>query len=174
MRSEKQLLLDEIKEQIEKHDNFVIMQYAGLDANRTNDFRRQIAELGGNIEIVKKRVLVKAANELGIELNLTQLPGHIGIVFAGEDSVQTTKAVFQLRKETKNSVDVLGGRFDGSLLKAQDVEILSNLPSKDEMRAQLIATLVAPLQQTVGAVNAILCSVLYCLENKSKKEERSN
>lgn len=174
MRSEKQLLLDEIKEHIEGHESFVIMQYSGLDANRTNDFRRQIAELGGNIEIVKKRVLVKAAHDLGIELDLTQLPGHIGLVFTGEDSLQATKAVFQLRKDTKDAVDVLGGRFEGLLMSAEDVEKFSKLPGKDEMRAQLIATLVAPLQQTIGTMNALLCSVLHCLENKSKIEEGSN
>jgi large subunit ribosomal protein L10 len=174
MRQEKQLLLDEVKEQIEQYDSFVIMQYAGLDANRTADFRRQIAGLGGEIEIVKKTILVKAAKDLGIELDLSQLPGHIGIVFSGEDSVQTTKAVFQLRKDTKEAVNVLGGRFDGKLLGAEDVEAFSKLPGKDEMRSQLLATLQAPMQQTVGVMNAILCSVLHCLENKSKKEERSN
>ena len=174
MRSEKQFLLDDIKEQIEKHESFVFMQYAGLDANRTSDFRRQIAEIGGNVEMVKKTVFVKAANELGIELKLEQLPGHIGVVFAGEDSVLAAKAVFELRKETKDSVNVLGGQFDGRLLNADDVETLSKLPGKDGMRAQLLGVLIAPIQQTLGAANALLTSVLYCLDNKVKKEEGSN
>ena len=174
MRSEKQLLLDEIKEQIDGHDSFVIMQYSGLDANRTNDFRRQLAELGGGLEIVKKRVLLKAASDLGIELDLSSLPGHIALVFTGEDSVQATKAVFQLRKDMKQGIEVLGGHFDGRLLAAADVETLSMLPSKDEMRAQLLGVLAAPMQQTVGAMNALLCSVLYAMENKIKKEEGSN
>ncbi len=174
MRSEKQLLLDDIKDQIEGHDNFVIMQYSGLDANRTNDFRRQIADFGGSVEIVKKTVLVKAAKELGIELELESLPGHIGVVFTGEDSIQSTKAVFELRKERKDGINVLCGQFDGRMLGAEDVEVLSNLPGKDEMRAQLLGVMAAPLQQTVGAMNALLCSVLHCLENKVKKEEGSN
>jgi large subunit ribosomal protein L10 len=174
MRSEKQLLLDDIKEQIDRHDSFVIMQYSGLDANRTSDFRRQIAEYGGSVEIVKKRVLVKAANELGIELDLKKLPGHIGIVFTGEDSILATKAVFDLRKETKDKINVLGGQFEGRMLGSEEVETLSKLPGKDEMRAQLLGVFIAPMQQTVGAMNALLCSVLYCLENKIKKEEGSN
>ncbi len=170
MRPEKQLLLDDIKEQIERQGSFVIMQYSGLDANATSDFRQQIADLGGDIEIVKKRVLVKAAHDVGIELDLSKLPGHIGIVFTGEDSVQTTKAVFKLRKEKKDSINVLGGRFDGQLYSAEDVETLSKLPGKDEMRAQLLSMFVAPAQQTVSVMDTLLCSVLHCLENKSKKE----
>merc|ERR1712232_1469522 len=108
-----------------------------------------IAGIGGDVEMVRKRVLVKAAQESGIDLKLETLPGHIGLVFGGADSVQTTKAVFNLRKESK-AIEVVGGLFEGKLFNAEDVEILSKLPSKDEMRAQLLGTLVAPLTQTVA------------------------
>ncbi len=173
MRAEKQLLLDEIKEQIEQRESFVIMRYFGLDANITADFRRQIAEMGGDVEVVKKRILVKAAQEAGIELDLETLQGHIGLVFAGEDPVQTTKAVFKLRKDTGKAVDVLGGRFEGQLYNAEDVEKLSKLPVKDEMRAQLLGLFEAPMAQTVAVMQSALCCVLYCLENKAN-EESSN
>jgi len=173
MRAEKQLLLDEVKEQIEQRESFVIMRYFGLDANTTADFRRQIAEMGGDIEVVKKRILVKAAHEAGMELDLEALPGHIGLVFAGTDAVQTTKAVFKLRKDTNKAVEVLGGRLDGQLYNAEDVEKLSKLPGRDEMRAQLLGLFEAPMSQTVAVMQSALCSVLYCLENKAK-EESSN
>ena len=39
MRQEKQLLLDEIKDQIEQFDSFVIMRYLRLNANKANEFR---------------------------------------------------------------------------------------------------------------------------------------
>lgn len=174
MRQEKQLLLDEIKEQIEKRESFVIMRYFGLGANTTADFRRQIADMGGNVEVVKKRILVKAAQEAGIELDNEALQGHIGLVFAGSDAVQTTKAVFKLRKDSNKAVEVLGGRFEGQLYNAEDVEKLSNLPGRDEMRAQLLGLFEAPMAQTVAVMQSALCSVLYCLENKAKKEESSN
>lgn len=173
MRQEKQLLLDEIKEQIEKRPSFLIMRYLGLGANMATDFRRQMAEMGGNVEIVRKRILVKAALEAGIALDIKALPGHIGIVFAGKDAVQTSKAVFKLEKDTEKAVQVVGGRIDGKLYSAEQVETLSKLPGRDEMRAQLLSVFEAPMSQTVAVMQSVLCSVLYCLENKSK-EESSN
>ena len=61
---------------------------------------------------------------------------------------------------------------DANLVKiyAADVEKLSKLPGKDEMRAQLLATFEAPMAQTVAVMQSALCCVLYCLENKAKKE----
>jgi large subunit ribosomal protein L10 len=169
MRKEKQLLLDEIKEQIARQSSFVIMQYAGLKANKANSFRGEIAKLGGNVEVVRKRVLINAAKSAGIDFDLEALPGHIGLVFAGQDPLETAKAVFKFSEENEKAVTVVGGRFEGQLFNAADMDKLSKLPSKAEMRAQFLGLLEAPLAQTLGVMDAILASVVYCLDNKSKQ-----
>ncbi len=171
MRQEKQLLLDEMKDQIDKYQSFVIMQYAGLSANGANDLRVAVANTGGEIEVMRKRILVKAAKEAGVELDLSELEGHIGMVFAGEDPIETTKIIFKFSKDNDNALSVIGGRFDGQLYGAKDVEMLSKLPGKDEMRAQLLGTLEAPMSQTVSVMQSLLTSIMYCLENKSKQED---
>ncbi|MBA2367993.1 MAG: 50S ribosomal protein L10 [Candidatus Protochlamydia sp.] len=174
MRQEKQLLKQEIIEKFQRHPSFVIMHYAGLSANQANDFRRQLGKMGGDVEIVRKRILLKAAEDAGIELDVSALTGHIGLVFLGEDPIETTKAVYQFSQEREKVIQVLGGRFDGMLYGGADVEKLSKLPSKDEMRAQLLSTLEAPMAQTLAVVEALLASVAYCLDNKSKQGSGSS
>lgn len=169
MREEKQLLKQEIIDKIQRHPAFVIMHYAGLTANQANDFRRQMGKIGGDVEVVRKRVLLKAADDAGIELDLSSLNGHIGLVFLGEDPIEATKTVFKFSQEREKVIQVLGGRFDGKLYSGSDVEKLSKLPSKDEMRAQFLSTLEAPMAQTLAVVEALLASVAYCLDNKSKQ-----
>lgn len=168
MKQEKQYLLDEVTDHMTKHDTFLVMNYTSVSANSFNDFRREIAKGGGNVEMVRKRILVKAAAEKGITLDVDQLPGHIGVVFAGSDPIETTKYVFKFKKD--NKIDVLGGRFEGKMYSGADIETLSKLPGKDEMRAQLLGTLEAPMAQMLAVVDALLCSVPYCLEEKSKLE----
>lgn len=169
MRHEKQFLLDEVKEQIEKFGSFVIMRYAGLSANAANQFRREIIKNGGNVEVVRKRVLVKAAEAAGIKLDIAALPGHIGLVFSGQDALETAKVVFKFSQDNDKAIEVIGGRIDGQLYNGPDVEALSKLPGKDEMRAQFLATLEAPMAQTLAVMDALLTSVVYCLDNKSKE-----
>ncbi len=171
MRQEKQILLDEIKEQMDKFPSFVIMRHIGLTANTVSDFRRSVFKMGGNVEFVRKRVLVKAAEAAGVDLKLEMLPGHIGLVFANKDPVELTKYVFQFSKDNDPAVEVIGGRFEGKLYNASQVEMLSTLPSKDEMRAQFLATLEAPMAQTLSVMDAVLTSVVYCLDNKCKQME---
>lgn len=169
MRPEKQLLLDEIKDKIAGSKAIVLASYKKLEPNAAAAFRTNLAKTGGSLEVVKKRVLIKAAEVAGVALDPALLQGHIAVVFADQDPVQTTKAVFQFSKENEEVLEVIGGRFEGSLCSAQDVVQISKLPSKDEMRAQFLGTLEAPLAQTLAVIDALLTSVMHCLDNKSQQ-----
>ena len=173
MRAEKELLKQEIKNKIERFESFVIMQYLGLTANTANDFRREMSKMGGDVEVVRKRVLLKAAEDAGVQLDPSSLSGHIGIVFLGEDPIESTKTVIKFSQDRDKIIQVIGGRFDGQLYTGADVERLSTLPGKDEMRAQLLSVFEAPLSQTLAVIEALLASVPYCLENKTKQGENT-
>ena len=168
MRPEKQLLLDEIKDKIASSKAMILASYKRLEPNAAAKFRSNLAKTGGGLEVVKKRVLLKAAQVAGVALDPAQLQGHIAIVFATQDPIQTTKTIYQFCQENEEVLAVIGGRFEGALCSAQDVEQISRLPNKDEMRAQFLSTLEAPLSQTLSVLEALLASVMHCLDNKSK------
>lgn len=170
MRPEKELLKQEIKGKIGQFGSFVVMQYGALTANTANTFRREVGKMGGDVEIMRKRILLKAASDAGLTLDIDQLPGHIGIVFLGADPIEATKMVFKFSQDRDNVLKVIGGRFDGQLYSGADVEKLSKLPSMNEMRAQFLSTLEAPMAQTLAVIEAVLSSVVYCLDNKAKQE----
>ena len=58
-----------------------------------------------------------------------------------------------------------------SVLK-KDLEIISQLPTKDVMRSQLLGLFEAPMSQTLAVMEALLCSVPHCLENKAALENK--
>ncbi len=174
MRQEKQLLLNEIKDQIHEYGSFVVMRYFKLNANKANEFRREVAKLGGTVEVMRKRVLIKAAESAGVSLNLKELPGHIGLIYAVNDPIEMTKLVFKFSQDTNKAIDVVGGRFEGVIYNGADVEKLSKLPGKDEMRAQLLSTFEAPMAQTLAVMDALLTSVVHCLKNKCQLEQEES
>lgn len=171
MIKEKQLQIDEIKEQIERYCSFVIMRYKGLSANKANEFRKEVSRMGGDVEIMRKRLLLKAAEAVDLKLDTIDLQGHIGVVYAGDDPIETAKYIFKFSLENNKAISVVAGRIDGKMYGAADVEMLSQLPNKDGMRAQLLSLFEAPMAQTLSVMEAILTSVPYCLDNKSKAEE---
>lgn len=170
MRKEKQLLLDEVKGQLSQYSSFVVMHYMKLSANKANSFRRDVAKLGGTVEVMRKRILVKAAESVGVNLDLKSLPGHIGMVYVANEPIEMAKFVIQFGNENGKAVQVVGGRIDGQLYNAVEVEALSKLPGKDEMRAQLLSVFEAPMAETLAVMDALLSSVVYCLDNKANEK----
>lgn len=167
MRTEKQFLLDDIKERIENSKGFIVTQYKNMTANNMAEFRGNLTKNGGEFEVIGKRVFIKAAQDHGIELKKDLLEGHIGIAFAEEDYISTAKELSRYAKETDN-VEILSGFIEGQLYDKAAVIKLSTLPSLDQMRSQFVGLLQAPMSQTLGVFHSILTSVIYALENKAK------
>ncbi|MCH9613449.1 MAG: 50S ribosomal protein L10 [Chlamydiia bacterium] len=170
MRKEKQFLLDQIKSEIDDSNAMVMMSYQNLGPNATFELRDQIRKAGGHMTVVKKRVFVKALEAAGVAVDGVELSGHLAIIYTGEDTVAPTKAVFKFSTENAETLSVLGGHFDGKVATPADVEALSKLPSQDEMRAQFLGILEAPMSQTLAVFEALLTSVPHALENKAEKD----
>jgi large subunit ribosomal protein L10 len=78
------------------------------------------------------------------------------------------KAVLGFVKD-KDKVGVKGGVMGLELLNASDVETISNLPTMDELRAQLAGLIVAPAQGLVDVLYATtgqIVNVLQAYEDK--------
>jgi len=155
MRAEKQLLLNEIKEKIDGSEALIVASYEKLKPNETWALRDQLAKAGGFLEVVRKRVFLKAAELSGIKIDESLLAGHVGVVFVkGSDAMPSAKALLKFSKENSDVLKVLCGQIEGKLLPGAEVTYLSTLPGINEMRAQFIALLVSPMAQTLSVIEA--------------------
>lgn len=169
MRAEKQYLLDEIKEGIDRSELMMVMSYQKLDANATANFRKELGKSGASVLVVKKRVFLKAAASAGFALTYPDMKGHIGLVFSGEEAVATTKAIYEFSKQNEDTLQVLGGHFQKKICTPTDFEKISKLPSLEQMRSQFLGILEAPMADILSVMHALLTSVMHCLENKANQ-----
>ena len=69
------------------------------------------------------------------------------------DPVSLTKLLVEFAKNNNNLV-VLGGIMDNEILSVEKIEILSKLPSLEEIRAQLIGLINSPAQKIASVLTA--------------------
>lgn len=167
MRAEKELLLEEIRDEIVGSEMVLVMNYQAMTANQTAGLRDELAKAGSSLLGVKKRVFLKVAKDAHITLSKEDLTGHVALVVAQENSVEVTKSIYSFMKANEGKVGILGGQFQGNSCTTADFEKISKLPSLNEMRAMLLGTLEAPMSQTLAVMEALLTSVPHCLENKA-------
>ena len=170
MRKEKTLLLDEVRSSIKPELGFILTGYEGLTANEFAGFREQVAGAGGDFFALKKRVFLKAASDLDLKYELSELQGHVGLVITQGSMIAMAKVLFEFKKSNTEKFKILGGHFDGRKCSPTEFEEVSKLPSLNEMRAQFLGTLEAPMTHTLGVLQSLLTSVIYCVDNKAKKE----
>jgi large subunit ribosomal protein L10 len=167
MRQEKQLLLDEIRQKMEASPCLILTRYSKWSAGTAHQFRRSVRAKGADFEVVRKRVFLKAAQAAGVSIPEDWLQGHIGVVFVQGDALAAAKEIDRFSQENESSLEVLGGRIDGLMMNGADVVALSKLPGKDEMRAQLLGLLEAPMANTLAVMEALLTSVAHAAENRA-------
>ena len=111
----------------------------------------------------------KAAEELGWADVSAMLVGPTAVVTAKGDASELAKIVCKFVKDHAKAA-VKGGELDKAALSPADVDALSKLPSKDQLRAQLLATFMAPATNLVRIFVAPAQSVLYALKAKEEKD----
>jgi len=154
MRQEKQLLLDEIRGKMEASSSMILTRYGKWSAVKSHQFRRGVRAKGAEFEVVRKRILLKAAHAAGVTLPEAWLDGHIGVIFISGDPLIAAKEIDRFSQENESVLQMVGGRIDGELINGTDVTILARLPSLNELRAQLIGLLQAPMANLLAVMEA--------------------
>ena len=170
MLAEKKWLLEEIEDKLVNSHGFIVTRYQNMPANLTAEFRNELAKAGSHFFALKKRMFIKAVEKVKASYEINELQGHVGLVLVQGDFIDSAKAVLGFQKNTGEMLTVLGGIFEGKKCSSEEIKEISSLPPLDVIRSQLLGTLVAPMTQTLGVIQALLTSVIYCVDNKVKKE----
>ena len=169
MRKEKELLLNEIKDKIDRSTAMIVARYDKLEPNQSWQLRELLTKSGGLLEVVRKRVFVKAAEKASVKINESMLSGHIGVVFVNQpDPMGPAKALIKFSKENGNILQVVCGQIDGKIVPGSEVEMLSELPGMDEMRAILLGLFTSPMSQMLSVMEAAIAGPLSVIEQKSE------
>ncbi|HEX7663051.1 MAG TPA: 50S ribosomal protein L10, partial [Polyangiaceae bacterium] len=101
------------------------------------------------------------------------LAGMTGVAWSYEDPSAAAKVVKSFRKDggpEAEKLTVKAALLDGAVLDAKAVEgTLASMPGKNELRATLLSTLQAPLQQFVALLQAPAQNLVYVLSAKERK-----
>ncbi|MBO4441916.1 50S ribosomal protein L10 [bacterium] len=153
-RSKKQQIIEEIRDVLSKASSCVVISYDGVNMETFTPFRKDCANENVKLLVVKNtlaKIAVKGTDYEGISPFLT---GMTALVISLGDQVCGAKIVKKVAKKNE-SIVVKCGVLDGKTLTAKEVEVLADLPSKEELQAKLLATMLAVPQNFVRLLNAV-------------------
>jgi large subunit ribosomal protein L10 len=154
-RSEKAAAVDEITERLKRAEAIVVTDYRGLSVAQLGKLRRDLRAKGAEYHVVKNTLTLRALADAGMEAPAELLSGPTGLAFLFDDLSGPTKALKDCAKDT-NILTIRGGLMGGSVLDAKGIEALADLPSREQLLAQLLGVLQAPQRQLVTILNTPL------------------
>ena len=151
-REQKESFVQNLKSIIADNSLVLVFHYRGMSMTDMTDLRVQSFNSGCNIKATKNR-LTKLALEGSDKAALSEFfDGPTAIAYSS-DPVQLTKLLTNFAKNNSNLV-ILGGIMDNEILSVEKIEILSKLPSLEEIRAQLIGLISSPAQKIASVLTA--------------------
>lgn len=168
-RQKKEELVEAYKQDIENSTAIVFTNYLGASVPQLNDLRAKLAETETTYMVVKNTLLGIALEQTGTTRPDNMLDGPNAIAFVGEDIGRGVSALKDWIDNEK-IIEIVGALLEGEVLDAQRAEMLSELPTKEQMLAKLLGTINAPASSLVRMINAPGASLARVINAHVEKE----
>ncbi len=168
-KDQKKKIIENLSDKFSKSKAIVFLGFQGLSAKENIELRRKLR--GENIDYkVAKKTLIKKGLEDAKVLgdNELDLEGPVAVAVGYDDEVAPARLSNEYAKSNKK-LKLLGGFIATKYMDAKEIKVLALLPGKDQLRAQLVGTINAPVS---GFVNVLagnirgLVNVLKAIEEK--------
>src|SRR3954451_13246437 len=162
-----------IKGRFDKMTSAVFLDFKGMTVEQVSKLRVEFRKSGVEYRVVKNTLVKQALKDKPWGKVLTDtLKGMTGVAWSYEDPSAAAKVVKAFRKDNEK-LQVKAELVEGQLLDGKAVEAqLATMPGKDELRAQLLATFQAPLQNFVALLQAPAQNFVYALAAKEREAKK--
>ena len=134
-------------------------KYQGLTVQELQELRKLAREFDVKIKVVKNRLVKVAMKEIAAykDTETTGLTGQLLYAIGTDEDFSAAKVLAKFAK-THDAMELLGGfNGEGANLSKEEVVALGSLPSKNELIAQVVDTLLSGIN-----------GIVSCLENREE------
>ncbi len=173
-REKKEQLVALYKEQIENSTALVFTDYRGASVAQMNGLRARLRTTDTNYMVAKNNLLQIALQQSGRDLDLAELmEGPNAIAFVGEDIGKGVKTLTDWIREAGEVIQIRGGVLESEVLNATQTASLADLPTREEMLAKLLSTIMAPASQLVRTINEPGASLARVLQARIDQQQEA-
>lgn len=172
-RQKKEETVQDIKDLLARSKLTVFARYGGTPVHAMQELRVQAKESGTTVRVVKNRLFKQALSSTNTlkSTNTASLKGQLLYAFNDSDEVAPAQVLAAFAKSNPQIEFVGAFSSDGHLLAADDIKSLAALPSKDQLRAQMLATFSSPFSGVANALAGNVRGVLNALNARAEGME---
>jgi len=172
-KEEKNQIIDSLVEQLNKYNNFYLTDISGLNVEVTNKLRRICFKRNVELQVVKNTLLKKAMEKTNKDFAtlFETLEGSTSIMFS-DIANEPAKLIKEFRKGKIQTKPIIKGAFveETCFIGDQNLDILVNIKSKNELIGDIIGLLQSPAKNVIGALLSGGQKIAGIVKTLSEKE----
>jgi large subunit ribosomal protein L10 len=168
-KDKKQVVVKEVVDALSASKMTVVAKYQGTTVKAIQQLRRDARDNGTSLRVVKNRLVVKALQDVDAlkDVDTSELKGQLLYAFNEQDEVAPAQALAKFAK-LNPTIEFVGAiSAQGKFLTADEVKDLATLPGKEQLIAQVVATLLSPVNDVTNALSGNLHALLDGIEAKA-------
>jgi large subunit ribosomal protein L10 len=171
---DKKAIVADLKESLSESTLALVIEYQGLTVAEITDLRRRLRPSGTVCKVAKNTLMGIAIEGQEKWQPMSELlKGTSAFLLVKEDFSGAIKAYQDFQKASKKT-ELRGGVMDGRLLKEPDVKILGDLPSKEQLMAQIAGAINALATKIAVGINEVPSSLARALQAVADKDKGDN
>lgn len=152
--AEKQLIVNEIKEKLEKAKSAVVLDYIGISVAQADAMRKKLRESGIDYTVYKNTLAKRAIEGTGYESLREILAGPSAIAVSYDDATAPARVLADSIKEFKK-MDFKGGVVEGTFYDAEGIRKIASIPGREVLIAKFMGSIQSPVSKMVRTFAAI-------------------
>ena len=169
---QKQDLVAEVGAQIAQAQTVVIAEYRNLTVADMTDLRRRARGAGVYLRVVKNTLARRAVADTPFQGLADQLVGPLAYGIS-VDPVAAAKVLSDYARANDKLV-IKGGAMANKVMSAKDVGTLASMPSREQLLAQLMGTMLAPVSKFVQTLNEVPSKFVRTLAALQAEREKQS
>lgn len=168
--SDKQVIINNLQEQIDSYSHFYLTDISGLNAENTGNLRRLCFSQSVKLVVVKNTLLRKAleSSNKNAEEIYGALKGNTSVMFC-ENANVPAKLIKDFSKKHKKPVLKAAYVEESVYMGPEQLEALIAVKSKNELIADVVALLQSPMKTVLSQLQSggnIIHGVLETLKER--------
>ena len=150
---EKKAVVAEVSAEVAKAQGIFVAEYRGLEVGRMTELRAKARKSGVYLRVLKNTLARRAVAGTPFEKLAGQMVGPL-VYGISSDPVATAKVLNEFAKANEKLV-IKAGAMPNAVITAKEVKALASMPSREQLIAQLLGTMQAPVAQFVRTLNEV-------------------
>jgi large subunit ribosomal protein L10 len=169
LANKKEIVAD-LKQQLKDTQLAFVINYEGLSVAEITDLRNRLRPVGGSCKVTKNTFMgIAIKDDDNWQAMEEFLSNASAFLLVKEDVGAAVKAYKEFQKQTKKT-ELSGGVMEGRALTKAQIEAIGDLPSKEQLYAQIAGALNALTTKIAFGIKEVPTSVARGIQAVSEKE----